>query len=53
VTWDLSKFALKGQKKSGQRWLRVKIEELVPGIEIVEDYKHPDLNLNLGKFLIY
>jgi hypothetical protein len=46
VEWDLSKFSLRG-KKSGQRWLRVKIEELVPGIEVVEEYLHPDLNLGI------
>jgi hypothetical protein len=40
--WNLSKFSHRG-KKSGQRWLRVKIEELLPGTEIVEDYQHPDL----------
>jgi hypothetical protein len=42
LKWDLAKFSFKG-KKSGQRWLRLKIEELVPGIEIIEDYQHPDL----------
>jgi hypothetical protein len=40
--WELDKFGIRG-KKSGQRWLRVKIEELLPGIEIIEDYQHPDL----------
>jgi hypothetical protein len=49
VKWDLSKFALTG-KKSGQWWLKLKIEELVPGIEILEDYQHPELTW--GAFLI-
>lgn len=40
--WDLCQFAFKG-KKSGQRWLKVAIEELLPGVEIVEEYQHPDL----------
>jgi hypothetical protein len=42
IEWDIEKFMFRG-KKSEQRWLKVKIEELVPGIEIFEDYKHPDL----------
>jgi hypothetical protein len=42
INWELDKFGIRG-KKSGQRWLRVKIEELLPGIEIIEDYQHPDL----------
>jgi hypothetical protein len=42
VKWDLSKFSLRG-KKSEQRWLKVNIEELLSGIEIVEDFHHPDL----------
>jgi hypothetical protein len=40
--WDLSKFSSRG-KKSGQRWLKIKIEELLPGIEIFEDHQHPEL----------
>jgi hypothetical protein len=40
--WDLSKFSLRG-KKSEQRWLKVNIEELLPGIEIIEDFQHPNL----------
>jgi hypothetical protein len=47
--WDLSKFSAKG-KKSGQRWLRIKIEELLPGVEIVEDYQHPDLTWGVEIF---
>lgn len=42
VDWDLNVFANRG-KKSGQRSLKVMIEALLPGIEIVEDYQHPDL----------
>jgi hypothetical protein len=42
IEWDLEKFMFRG-KKAEQRRLKVKIEELVPGIEIMEDYKHPDL----------
>lgn len=41
--WDLSKFASKG-KKAGQRWLKLKIEELMPGVKIVEEYQHPKLH---------
>lgn len=40
--WDLSRFSVKG-KKSGQRLLKAKIEELLPGEEILEEYQHPDL----------
>jgi hypothetical protein len=46
INWELDKFAIR-RKKSGQRWLRVKIEELLPGIEIIEDFQHPDIS---GKF---
>jgi hypothetical protein len=42
VEWDASQFAHR-RKKSEQRLLRVNITELVPGIEVVEDYHHPDL----------
>jgi hypothetical protein len=42
IEWDLSKFAFKG-KKSVQRWVKVTIKGLLPGCEVVEDYKHPDL----------
>lgn len=41
-TWDCNKFSTRG-KKSIQRWLRIMIEKLLPGIEIIEDYQHPDL----------
>jgi hypothetical protein len=40
--WDISKFSFRG-KKSGQRWLRVKVSELLPGIDIIEDHQHPEL----------
>jgi hypothetical protein len=49
INWDQSKFSMRG-KKSEQRWLRVLIEELVPGIEIVEDYQHPDLTWGVWLF---
>lgn len=42
VSWDFSKFSLKG-KKSGQRWLKSMIEDLLPRTEILEEYQHPDL----------
>jgi hypothetical protein len=41
--WDLTKFNSR-RKKSGQRWLKIKLEELLPGIEIIEDYQHPELH---------
>jgi hypothetical protein len=50
IEWDLDKFSYKG-KKSFQRWLKVVIEEILPGIEIVENYKHPDLNWGRFVFL--
>jgi hypothetical protein len=40
--WDLSKFTFRG-KKSTQRWLYFKLKELLPNVEIKEDYNHPDL----------
>jgi hypothetical protein len=40
IEWDLSKFAFRG-KKSVQRLLRVKIEELIPGVQLMEEYLHP------------
>jgi hypothetical protein len=40
--WDLDKFSYRG-KKAGQRRLRVMIEELIPGTDVVEDYLHPSL----------
>ena len=40
--WDLSKFRFRG-KKSTQRWLYFKLKELLPNIDIIEDYLHPDL----------
>ena len=46
--WDMSKFSFKG-KKSSQRWLYVKLKKLLPDIEIVEEYNHPEL-LWEGKF---
>jgi hypothetical protein len=46
INWDLTKFSLRG-KKSGQRWLKVLVRQLLPGMEIVEDYRHPDLILGV------
>lgn len=43
VEWSSSFFAVT-RKKSVQRWLKLQIENLVPGVEIVEDYLHPELN---------
>lgn len=40
--WEHSLFVSRG-KKATQRLLKVRIQELMPGTEIVEDYKHPDL----------
>ena len=40
--WDLSKFRFRG-KKSTQRWLYFKLKELLPNVEIIEEYFHPDL----------
>jgi hypothetical protein len=42
INWDMSKFPFRG-KKSEQRLLKAKLEELLPGIEIVEDFQHPEL----------
>jgi hypothetical protein len=47
--WDISKFSIKG-KKSEQRLLKVKIEELLTGIEIMEEYQHPDLIWGVWEF---
>jgi hypothetical protein len=40
--WDFSKIAFKG-KRSTQRWLYFKLKELLPNVEIIEDFYHPDL----------
>jgi hypothetical protein len=40
--WDLSKFSFRG-KKSTQRWLYIKLKELLPNTDIIEDFDHPDL----------
>lgn len=47
VDWDLSKFP-SVTKKSEQRLLKIKIEEILPGIEIIENYQHP--NVSWGRF---
>lgn len=44
IQWDLSVFGSRGKKKAGQRWLKMKIKELLPGTVIIEDFLHPDLN---------
>jgi hypothetical protein len=44
--WDVTKFSLRG-KKSGQRWLKVIVKQLLSGMEIVEDYQHPEFNLGV------
>lgn len=42
IKWDLTKFSLKG-KKSGQRLLKTILEELLPRVDIVEDYQHCEI----------
>jgi hypothetical protein len=42
VEWELDKFSSRG-KKSGQRWLKVMIERILPDVKVVEEYQHPDL----------
>jgi hypothetical protein len=46
INWELDQFSFKG-KKSVQRCLKVQIESLLPGIEIIEDYQHPELSWGL------
>jgi hypothetical protein len=50
--WEIDKFTLKS-KKAGQRWLRVKIEELLPRVEIIENYLHPDLHWGIIELPIF
>lgn len=50
IEWDLSKFSHRG-KKSGQRWLSVKVKQLLPGVDIVEDYQHPELMFELDLWI--
>jgi hypothetical protein len=40
--WDFTEFTFRG-KKSTQRWLYFKLRELLPNVEIIEDFNHPDL----------
>jgi hypothetical protein len=40
--WDLNKFSFTG-KKSTQRWLYIKMKELLPNVDIIEEFNHPDL----------
>jgi hypothetical protein len=42
LIWDQSKFSLKG-KKSVQRLVKTKLVELLPDIDVIEQYEHPDL----------
>jgi hypothetical protein len=42
INWDLTKFSFTG-KKSAQWRLKLKIGDLLPGIEIIENYQHPEL----------
>lgn len=44
VRWDLSAFSFRGKKKSVQRWLKLRMTELLPDVEIIEDYQHPELS---------
>jgi hypothetical protein len=46
--WDLEKFSFKG-KRSSQRWLYLKLKELLPNVEIIEDFDHPDLVWGMKK----
>jgi hypothetical protein len=48
--WDLNKFSFRG-KKSGQRWLKVLVKELLAGVEVVEDYQHPELTWGKLSFI--
>lgn len=43
ISWEFTKFTVVG-KKSDQRWLRVKLEELLPSTDIIENYQHPELS---------
>jgi hypothetical protein len=43
IDWDLTAFSFKG-KKSEQRWLKMRLAELLPDIDIIEEYSHPDLS---------
>jgi hypothetical protein len=47
IDWDHAKFSFKG-KKSEQRRLKSNIEEILHGVEVIEDYLHPELAW--GKF---
>jgi hypothetical protein len=40
--WEASKFTFRG-KKSTQRWLYFKMKELLPNVDIIEEFNHPDL----------
>lgn len=41
--WNLSKFSFRG-KRSIQRWLYVKLKNLIPNTTIFEEFYHPDLS---------
>jgi len=51
IPWDLSKFSFRG-KKSAQRWLFVKMKQLLPNTTIIEEFYHPNLVLGYEKKLI-
>lgn len=48
VKWEEEKFAAKN-KKAEQRLLLVLVQELFPGKEILEDYKHPAIGLEKSR----
>lgn len=47
-TWNLEK-TIRRDKRSVQRWLFLKVEELFVGYEIIEDFFHDDLGRISGK----
>lgn len=42
LSWELARFSLRG-KKSCQRWLKVLLKKLLPGVEVIEDFQHSGL----------
>jgi hypothetical protein len=41
--WNVKKFHLRG-KKSVQRWLWLKVQEIFPGQSVLEDFRHPEMS---------
>jgi hypothetical protein len=39
-------------KKSTQRWLYFKMKELLPNVDIIEDFNHPDLIWSMKKGIL-